>query len=501
MGLALWGWFKPKAPAGFLRVHMESQPGTLDITKATGRRENQVIRAISEGLVREDPETLAPLPGVAKAWTVSEDQKTYTFYLRDDARWTSGKPVTAQNFWDAWERILNPKTGAVYGYLLYSLQNGEAYAKGRLSDPARLGMEVVNPRTFKVTLERPNPYFLNLTSFPTFYPWNKEDPAQTNGPFYFDAWEADKKILLKPNPHYWDKAQVRLPGVEFLFFNNFNVALQHYDTKGIDVLNDLPPDQIPILKWRQDFHGSPVVKTDYFSLNVRKAPLDNPKFRAALAAAIDREVLANKILRRGDLPYGSFIPPKMPGYPADLHPQKFDPERAKHLLEEAGFGEGEPLPVLEIHCVDATDRLLVVGEIQKMWQKNLGLETRLIAVPWSDFSKARKEGRFQMSWGAWYADYLDPMTFLELLQSKNAQNYTGWSNPDYDALLHEAAHEVLSSSRTELFSQAEMLLLREAPIIPVMVKAQNALVRPYVKGYYSNLLDLHPLRDVYLSEH
>src|SRR3989338_6784392 len=125
---------------------MESQPGTLDITKATGRRENQVIRAISEGLVREDPETLAPLPGVAKAWTVSEDQKTYTFYLRDDARWTSGKPVTAQNFWDAWERILNPKTGAVYGYLLYSLQNGEAYAKGRLSDPARLGMEVVNPR-------------------------------------------------------------------------------------------------------------------------------------------------------------------------------------------------------------------------------------------------------------------------------------------------------------------------------------------------------------------
>ena len=501
--LLLWGWSRSARQEHYLRIHLETQPGSLNVTTATGRRENQILRAIGEGLTRNDPETLEPLPGVAKSWDVSSNGLTYTFHLRDEARWSDGKLVTAQEFWDAWEQILNPKTKAAYVAYFYRIKNGEAYARGKITDPTQIGMKVLDPHTFQVTLERPTPYFLPLiTTLPAFYPIHKEDPNQYNGPFVLASWIPDKGILLLPNEHYWGRNEVKLPGVQFLFFNNFYVALQRYDTKGIDVLNDLPPDQISILKWRQDFRANhDVIRTDYLTLNLHHAPLDSTAFRRALSAAIDRETLTNKILRRGDLPYGSFIPPKMPGFKTDQHGQKFNPTAAKIYLKAAGFGLDKTSPVLDIYCINATDRLIVVEAIQKMWKENLGIESLIHPMEWKDFLQARKEGKVTIGWGAWVADYLEPTTFLELMESDHAQNYTGWSNTHYDALVKEGEHEPNRLLRAQKLEEAEGLLLDEAPIIPVLVKAQSALVRPYVKGYVSNLLDIHPLRDVYLSEH
>lgn len=488
------------SPSTPLRVHIESEPKTLDPAQATGVREFQILQTLFEGLTRYEPRTLKPLPGVAERWEVSPDGLRYVFYLRKDAKWSDGNPVTAADFFNGWERLLNPKTESPYAFQLFYIKGGEDYAEGKLKDPKQLGMKVLSPAVFEVVLERPVPYFLSLTSFSALVPIRKgtENITQiTNGPFFFKSLDKTEGLLLEKNPHYWGVKEVRLPSVQFRPFGNFATALIFYGRTGIDIMTDLPPQQVPMLKFRSDFRSAPMLRTEYFVVNCKKPPFDKVEVRRALAYALQRKEIADSVLKRGDLPYGFFVPPGLPNYKSPDRPQDFAPSEAKALLEKAGFDTAAPFPTLAIHFNNEPDRKLVAKAAAQMWKKTLHIDSRLVEEKWDKYLNTRHMKNFDVSWGGWIGDYLDPNTFLELWTSDNRQNHSGWSNAAYDELIRKAQAEQNVAEREKLFRAAEQILLDEAPIIPVLVKVKNYLIHPYIKGYYPNLLDIHPLRDVY----
>lgn len=483
-----------------LRIHVESEPRTLDPAQATGLREHLILQGIFEGLTRYHPQTLEPLPGTAYEWKISQDGKVYQFFLNPDAKWSDGKPVTAQHFFDAWEHLLNPKTQSPYAFLLFYLEGASAYSQGKLKNPKQIGMRVKNPRLFEVVLEKPVPYFLYLTSFASLAPRRNDLPGperQANGPFQLSEQKQEKGILLIPNPHYWERNEVKLHGVLFRPFGDFDTALKFYARTGIDIMAELPPNKVPLLKFRSDFRSAPILRTEYFMVNTAKPPFDRREVRQALAAAIDRNNITDQVLKRGDLPYGYFVPPGMPGYGHPKYQQTLDPWKAKHLLTKAGFNSQKKFPAVILHYNKATDREMVAQAVKGMWEKYLGIEVQLLEEEWDDYLKRRSAKDFDISWGGWYGDYPDPNSFLELFVSNSRQNHAAFSNATYDALIAEAQNTQDKKGRAQLFQQAETLLLHEAAILPVLARAKTYLIQPYVKGYYPNLLDIHPLRDVY----
>lgn len=483
-----------------LRVHVESEPKTLDPAQATGVREFQILLSLFEGLTRYEPQTLKTLPGVAERWEISPDGKRYTFYLRKNAKWSDGKPVTAADFFESWERLLNPKTQSPYAFQLFYIKGGESYAAGKLKDPKQLGMKVLSPFIFEVVLERPTPYFLSLTAFSASVPIRKdakEITQITNGPFRFKTRSPAEGIVLEQNPHYWGKKEIKLPAVQFRPFGNFSTALIFYGRTGIDIMADLPPQQVPLLKFRYDFRSAPMLRTEYYVVNCKKPPFDKAEVRRALAYALQRKEITDSALKRGDLPYGFLVPPGLPNYKSPSEPQSFDAAKAMELLKKAGFNPQHPFPALAIHFNDEPDRKLVAKASAEMWKKTLNIDSRLIEEKWDKYLNTRQKRNFDVSWGGWTGDYLDPNTFLELWTSDNRQNHSGWSNAAYDELIRKAQAAQNVAEREKLFREAEQILINEAPIIPVLVKVKNYLIHPYIKGYYPNLLDIHPLRDVY----
>ncbi|MBI4224038.1 MAG: peptide ABC transporter substrate-binding protein [Deltaproteobacteria bacterium] len=483
-----------------LRIHIESEPRTLDPAQATGLREHLILQGIFEGLTRYHPETLEPLPGVAEKWEISEDGRIYQFFLRQDAKWNDGKSVTAQDFWNAWEHLLNPKTKSPYAFSLFYLRGGKEYAQGRLQDPKKIGMEVKNPRHFVVTLEKPVPYFLYLTSFASLVPRRTDVAGSSmlaNGAFQLSRQKQEQGVLLVPNPHYWDKSAIKLHGVLFRPFGDFDTALKFYGRTGIDIMAELPPTKVPLLKFRSDFRSAPVLRTEYFMVQTKKPPFNIREVRQALAAAIDRKKIVDEVLKRGDLPYGYFVPPGMPGYAHPEYTQTFDPWKAKHLLDKAGFNAHKKFPAITLHYNKATDRQMVAQAVAAMWEKYLGIKVQLLEEEWDDYLKRRQARDFDVSWGGWYGDYLDPNSFLELFVGGSPQNHAAFTHATYDALIAEGQNTQDRKKRAELYQKAETLLLHEAAVIPVLTRAKTYLIQPYVKGYHPNLLDIHPLRDVY----
>lgn len=483
-----------------LRLHVESEPETLDTAQATGLREHLILLGLFEGLTRYHPKTLEPLPGTAEKWRVSADGKTYHFFLRQEVLWSDGKPVTAQDFWNAWEHLLNPKTASPYAFQLFYVENGRAYHEGKLKDPGAIGVEVKNPRLLEVRLERPVPYFLYLTSFASLAPRRLDAKQQTdigNGAFILARPKASEGIMLLPNPHYWGKKALKLRGILFRPFGDFDTALKFYGRTGIDIMVELPPHKVPLLKFRSDFRSAPVLRTDYLLFNTRRERLNDPAFRRALSLAVDRKKITDEILKRDDLPYGYFVPPGMPGYTSPGHPQTFDPWKAKHLLDQLGYGNKKKLPALTLLYSKASDRRMVAQALQAMWEKHLGISVTLLEEDWDAYLRRRQRHDFDISWGGWSGDYLDPNTFLELFLSDNPQNHGRWSHAAYDALVRQAQSTQERGERARLFREAEAILLREAAVAPVFSKVKNYLIQPYVRGFYPNLLDVHPLRDVY----
>jgi len=497
---------------------MGADPNDLDPHVATNIAEVDLAAALFEGLVNEDPKDLHPVPGVAARWDIAPDQLTYTFHLRPEAKWSDGRSVNAQDFVESWRRMLTPSLGAENAGLLYVLQGAEAFHRGVTKDFANVGVSAVDPATLRVRLEHPTPYFLSLLTHPAWFPvpistiaahgdvftrgvaWTRPGRHVGNGAFRLTEWTPNRKIVVEKSPTYWDAARVRLNGVHFYPIENPDAEERAFRSGQLHLTYVLPYGKVEAYRQNspQLLRTDPYLNTYFFRLNVRQAPLNNESVRRALALAIDRQAIVEKILRGGQQPATAITPPGLPGYtPPPGTPS--NPDAARALLAAAGFPGGRGLPPLEMLFNTSGNHRLIAEAVQEMWRRELGLDVRLTNQEFKVVLSERRAGRYQILLSDWVGDYLDASTFLDLWRSDSGNNHTGWANPEYDALLFTAARTADPAARAAQLQQAEALMLAAAPVIPIYYNTHVFLLQPSVKGWNSTLLDHHPYKHVWLE--
>jgi|RhiMetdeSRZDD1v2_1073273.scaffolds.fasta_scaffold101624_2 oligopeptide transport system substrate-binding protein len=495
-----------------LRINNTAEPESLDPGLVTGVPEHRIISNLFEGLTTTDPKDLSPQPGMARSWTVSRDGLIYTFNLRD-AAWTDGRKVTAQDFVYAWERVLNPKTGAKYAQQLYYVKNGQEYNKGQITDFALVGVKAVDARTLQVTLNCPTAYFLDLTSFYTLYPvprwaieahgndWIKPGKIVSNGPFRLTAWVPQRDLVLEKNPAHWDAATVKLGRVVFIPTDDINTAYKQFLAGDSDWIPTVPPAQIDSARQRPEWYVAPYLGTYYFRFNVTRSPFSDVRVRKALSMAVDREQLTRFVTKAGEIPASTFVPAGMRGYEG-VRGLAFDPVVAKKLLAEAGFPDGKGFPKTELLYNTNEAHRVITQAVQQMWAQHLGIQVELANVEWKVYLARQSKLDFHVSRAGWIGDYVDPNTFLDMWITGGGNNQTGWSNKRYDELIAKAGCGVVDPrERTRLLTEAEKILVAdEVPIMPLYTYVNKGMLSKKVKGWYPNILDQHPLKYISIEK-
>ncbi len=433
---------------GIFHISIGSEPSDLDPHTVTGLGEAKLVQALFDPLVSFEPGTLAPVPALAASWEISSDGLIYTFYLRPDAKWSDGSPLTAQDCVDSWQRILTPTLAADYAYFLYLIRGAEAFHQGKTKDFATVAAVARDPHTLVVTLTHPAPYFLqallnscwrpvNVRAIAAVgdpyrrgTPWTRPGKLVSSGAFVLKEWITQQRVVVEKSPTYYDRDRVRLNSICFYPTDSIDAEERAFRSGQLHATYALPLSKV--LPAQRDHN--PALRIDlnmetyFFRLNVRKAPLGDARVRRALALAVDRDTIANKILPGGRRPAPTFVPPLLKGYtpPAGQH---YDPAAARQLLAEAGHANGAGLPPIEILYNNSEILRLVAEAIQQMWHRDLGIDVRLVNQEYKSVFASRRNGDYQVLLGSWTADYLDATTFLDLWRSDSGNNHTGWSDP------------------------------------------------------------------------
>jgi oligopeptide transport system substrate-binding protein len=490
----------------------------LDPQLSTVANDYAALHGLFEGLVSEDPKDLHPVPAVAESWDVSSDGLKYTFHLRNSACWSDGQPLTAHDFVASYQRILTPELGARYAYLLYVIEQAEPFNKGKLTDFSKVGVSALDDHTLQIRLEHAEPAFLSMLTLAPFMPvptkviakfgaltdrgspWTKPGNIVSNGPFMLKEWRLNQRIVMVKSPVYWDAASVRLKEIHLHPGESRDTEEREFRAGQLHLTEALPPGKVEV--WRDDpqhrLRIDTYLGTEFYRININTPFLNDRRVRRALAMAIDRNAIVNRILRAGQQPASAFTPPDTAGYsaPAGITTD-FDAARA--LLAEAGYPGGKGAPAIEVLFNTSESHRAVAEAIQEMWRRELGIEARLSNQENGSMLAARTTGSFQIMRSVWIGDYVDPLSFLGIWTSDSGNNYTGWKNPLFDQLLFEAARTVDATQRRALLGRAESLLLDDAPIIPIYHYAHVFLIQGSVKGWYPNILDHHPYKYVFLE--
>lgn len=504
---------------GVLLVGNGDEPQELDPHVVTGVPEHRICSTLFEGLVDLDPATLEPIPAVAESWRISDDGTVYTFTLRPDARWSNGDPVTAHDFAFAWRRILTPSLASEYAYMLWCIKNARAFNQGAITDFADVGVKALDDYTLEVTLEQPTAYFLSMQVHSSWYPvhraaieatgpvdqrgnpWTQPGNHVGNGAFMLDEWYPNKIIKVVKNPHYWNAANVRLEGVAFYPINDGLTEERNFRTGQLHLTENVPLSKIEVYQ-RKDpdkIFIDPYLGTYFYRLNVTRPPLDDVRVRRALALGIDRKTLTEKVVKAGRKPAGNFTPPGTAGYTCEAS-IGYDLEEARRLLAEAGYPNGEGLPPIEILYNTSENHKIIAAAIQYMLQDNLGVTVTLVNQDWKVYLASMNNLDYHIARSGWIGDFIDPINFLECFTTGNGNNRTGYSSPEFDALIARATREADPAARLRIFQEAEAILLDDAPLIPLYFYTRVYLMAPEVKGWRSNILGYISFKDLYLEE-
>ncbi len=496
-----------------------TEPQGLDPHVVTGLPEYHVLSALFEGLTVKNPYTLEPEPGVAQRWDISEDGLTITFHLNPEARWSNGDPVTAEDFAWSWQRALNPAMGNQYAYMLYPEKNAEAFATGKLEDFSEVGVTAVDARTLRVELNAPTPYFIQLldhqSTYPVhrptiekhgkatdrFTPWTRVENMVSNGPFQLADWRLNRRIEVEKSDTYWDRERVQLNGIVFYPTENISTEERMFRVGQLHYTEVIPLDKIPVYRAMPDspYVNAAYLGTYYYLFNTSVAPLDDVRVRRALSMAIDRETLANTVLHGANTPAWAITPAGTLGYqPPKLFDHDID--KARQLLAEAGYPDGDGWPGLELIYNTSESHLKVAVALQQMWKEALNIDVSISNQEWKVYLDSVDQMDFQMARRGWIGDYVDPNNFLDLFLCDGGNNSTGFCDPLYDdMILRQAPRSETREERFAIFEAAETLLMEQMPIIPIYTYTSNHLKHPSVKGIPSNLMDFINYRYVSLE--
>lgn len=466
-----------------LKLNNGTEPTSLDPSIGFDAVSWDPLNNLMEGLTRLDSEHKAA-EGVAEKWDISEDGLTYTFQIRENAKWSNGDPVVAKDFEYAWKYMLNPDTASPAAFLAYFIKGAEDYngGDGSVDD---VMVTAKDEKTLEVVLEQPTGFFLDVLTNPAFFPINhkvaEENPnwhaeADTfvgNGPFKLDSWKHDEEMVFVKNEHYWDVDSVKLDKVHFAMVNDSNTQYQMFQSGELDTAS-IPPELSDELINGDNVFIGPYGGLEFYRFNLTMEPFQNKKIRQAFSLAVNREDIAKYVVKNGVEPAYGFV---SPGYTSptgtDFREKNgdlvsYDPEKAKQLLEEGMKEEGyNELPPITLSYNTNDTNKAVAEALQNMFMDNLGVEVTLENQEWNVFSEAQKALELQFSRSSFINDYNDPVNFLESFITDSYMNRTGFSSKEYDELITKGKTETNEEKRWEALYEAERMLADEMIAIPI----------------------------------
>jgi oligopeptide transport system substrate-binding protein len=492
-----------------------SEPQSLDPAIVAAQPDMRIVSGMFEGLTRVDPKTGGAIPGLAERWEISPDGRIYTFHLRTNLLWSTGEPIRAVDVVYSWIRTLNPATASDYSGQLFYVKNAEAFNAGK-TNAAAVGIAALDPFTVRVELNHPTVFFLDVCAMPlaTVVPrqtiekfgdsWINARPLPVSGAYELGFWRLNDRVRLKKNPRYWDAANTQSDTIDLLPIGSASGALNLYTRGQVDVVWDkelVPTELTDVLLKRPDFHTFTYLGTYFIRFNVTRKPFDDPRVRKALALAIDKRRIVERITRGGEQPASSLVPSGAANYtsPPGLG---YDPALARQLLAEAGFPGGKNFPRMEymFNAPAGGGKIheQIAIEMQQMWRDTLGVDIELRQLEMQVYLTEQRQLHYDLSRSSWIGDYNDANTFLNLFVTDDGNNRTGWSNPRYDELIAKANGITDPKAREKLFQEAETILVRdELPIIPIFFyEGINYFDTNKIKGIYPNIVDLHPLQNI-----
>ena len=498
-----------------------SAPQSLDPAKVEGVPEGIFARSLFETLVTSDDDDKL-VPGVALSWESSPDHKTWTFKLRENAKWSNGDPVTAHDFVFAWRRLVDPKTASPYAsYLTYmKLKNAQDVINGKLT-PDKLGIEAKDDYTLVLTLEDSVPFADLLTEMYVLSPvpqkvieklgdsWSEPQNLVGNGAFKLDSFVVNKDAVFSKNPYYWDAQNVALDKLTLMQIQNESVAYTRYRSGDLDV-SSFPLELLDKIKkdYPKELITGPSLCTYFYEFNVSKPPFDNANVRKALSLSIDRSTITDKILKQGQIPAFTFAPPAIGGAHAITPPEwsKWDDkkryEEAVKLLTEEGFSKSKPLTFTLLYNTNEGHKKLAIAA-SSMWKKNLGglVNVKLKNQEWKTFLSERRLGTQQMARAGWCSDYNEASSFLNAFLSDSSNNTSGFKDATYDSFIKAAYQANTDEERANQYALAEKFLYDNSIFLPVYFYTTTELMKPYVKGYKIKASRALYFKNVYILEH
>jgi oligopeptide transport system substrate-binding protein len=453
-----------------------------------------VLRDLHEGLVSFDARAEL-VPGVARQWSVSQDGRLWTFELDPDARWSNGERIVAADFVRGWQRALDPATASPTAGLLDVVAGARERRIGALAADA-VGVRAVTEDRLEVLLVRPTPWFAELMTHPVTFPW-PGPRSLYSGAFTLTRRIPGAHLILQANPSFRAAEQLALSEVHWHVIEEPNVELNRYRAGQLHITETIPPGRLDWLRQQfgEELRIAPYLGSFFLAFNVGRQPFaDQPGLRRALSLVIDRELLTERVLGAGEMPASRLVPPGMPGWPdydrTETRPMAARIAEAQSLYRAAGYSPRRPLQV-EIRFNTSLAHRRMAAAVAAMWREHLGVATRQVNEEWKVFVANRRHGRItQVVRGGWIADWRDAANFLQLFESDSPLNYTGWQDPAYDALMFRASR-LQGQPRLDVLRQAEARLLEQQVIIPLYYYVSRHLVKPEVRGFEDNLMDIH----------
>ncbi len=488
-----------------INVCIGSQPETLDPQLNSASDGSNYIKHLFEGLMKYGWNGEGIVEGAAESYEMNEDGTVYTFHIREDAKWSDGQDLTAEDFEYTFKRLVDPATAAPYATDMGQyLKNGYAIATGEMSVD-ELGVKVIDSKTIELTLENPCSFFLEVMAFPCYYPVRKDiveangDTWTTapetligNGAYVLESYSMDEEIVMVPNTNYYDADKLACQRICFKLITDPNAKLAAMRAGELDWCDDYPTEELDTLKAEGLFYIEPQLGTYYVNLNNTVAPFDDVRVRKAFLLAIDPTYLSETVTQGTYLPATNFVGPGFlqedgsefyEEYTViDRSDYEANVAEAQALLAEAGYPNGEGFPTVS-YCTNVSGVHLPTAEaLAYMWKENLGVTVEIEQMEWNVFLAARRNGEHTMARDGWVADFSDPSNLLNLFDSGSGNNSTFYSNPEYDELLAKAAATTDMAEHYDLLHQAEQLAFEEACCIPVYYYTTTYLAVPEIQN-------------------